>query len=64
MVAMPDPTTRWRATALADVADALSTARCAIRLAGLQTTDLVVREVLLAVIEQLDRAAGAARRLV
>jgi hypothetical protein len=63
-VAMPDPTTRRRAAALADIADALSTARCATHLAGVQTTDFVVRELLLAVTEQLDRAVGAARRLV
>jgi hypothetical protein len=62
--AMPDPTTRRRAAALADIADALSAARCATRLAGLQTTDFVVRELLLAVIEQLDRAVAVARRLV
>jgi hypothetical protein len=61
---MPDPTTRRRAAALADIVDALSTARCATRLAGLQTTDFVARELLLAVIEHLDRAVAAARRLV
>ena len=62
--AMPDPTTRRRAVALADIADALSTARCATRLAGLETTDFLVRELLLMVILQLDRAVGVARRLV
>lgn len=61
---MPDPITRRRAAALADLNDALSTARCATRLAGLEATDFVARELLLTVIEQLDRAAALARQLV
>lgn len=60
---MPDSTTRRRAAVLADVAHALEAARCAARLAGLESEDFVVRELLLTVIEQLGRAAGIVRRL-
>jgi hypothetical protein len=60
---MPDPLTRQRAAALADIADALDAARCSARLAGLETEDFLVRELLLTVVEQLGRAAGIVRRL-
>lgn len=61
---MPDSSARRRAAVLADMADALDAARCAARLAGLETQDFVVRELLLTVIEQIGRAAGVVRRLV
>lgn len=60
---MPDAARRRRAAALADLADALDAARCAARLAGLETRDFLVRELLLAVIEQLGGAAVIVRRL-
>jgi hypothetical protein len=60
---MPDPTTRRRVAALAEIADALCCARCSARLAGLETREYLVRELLLAVIEQVDHAAAIARRL-
>lgn len=61
---MPDSFTRQRAAALADIADALDAARCSARLAGRETEDFLVRELLLTVVEQIGRAAGIARRLV
>lgn len=64
MVVMPDPATRRRSAALGEVVDALCAARCSARLAGLETRDFLVRELLLTVIEQIDRAATIARRLV
>jgi hypothetical protein len=62
--AMPPAAQRRRVATLADIADALDGARCSARLAGLETEDILVRELLLAVIEQLGRAAGLVRRLV
>jgi len=53
---MPDPVTRDREAAIAAVRDALAAARCAARLAGLVRDELVVRELLLDVIDQTDRA--------
>ncbi len=61
---MPDPATRRRSAALSEVADALGAARCSARLAGLESGDFLVRELLLTVIDQLDRAAAIARRVV
>lgn len=61
---MPDSLKRQRAVALADLADALAAARCSARLAGLETEDFLVRELLLTVVEQIGRAAGIVRRLV
>jgi len=61
---MPDPVTRRRLAALADLTNALSGARCAAQLAGLETGEFLVRELLLRVIDQIDRAAVMARRLV
>ena len=62
--AMPLAARRQRAATLADIAEALDGARCSARLAGLETEEFLVRELLLAVIEQLGRAAGLVRRLV
>jgi nitrogen-specific signal transduction histidine kinase len=61
---MPDPVTRRRLAALADLNNALSGARCAAQLAGLEAGEFLVRELLLRVIDQIDRAAVMARRLL
>lgn len=61
---MPESATRRRRAALAAITDALCAARCSVRLAGLETTDFLVRELLLAAIDHLDQATAAARRLV
>jgi len=60
---MLDAAVRRREAEVAEVAGALAAARCAARLAGLGTGEFVVRELLLTVIQQIDRAAEAARRL-
>ncbi len=60
---MPEAATRRREAEIAEVARALAAARCAARLAGLGTGEFAVRELLLTVIQQIDRAAEAARRL-
>ena len=54
---MPGAATRRREAEVAEVARALAAARCAARLAGLGTGEFVVRELLLTVIQQIDRAA-------
>ncbi len=54
---MLDAAVRRREAELAEVARALAGARCAARLAGLGTSEFVVRELLLTVIQQIDRAA-------
>ncbi|MGH7699285.1 MAG: hypothetical protein ACREMJ_02025 [Gemmatimonadales bacterium] len=60
---MPDERLRGRAAAIEQLADALSAARCSVRVAGLSTDDFIVRELLLAVLDELDRASAAVRRL-
>ena len=60
---MPDPTRWHREATLAEVNDALGGARCSAQLAGSETDEFVVRELLLTVIQQIDRAAAAVRRL-
>ena len=60
---MPDSATRRRVATLAEMADALGAARSAARLAGCETHDFLVRELLLALIGQIDRATAALRRL-
>jgi hypothetical protein len=60
---MPDAETAWRRAVLNDVMNALCVARCSAQLAGYETQEFVVRELLLTVIQQIDRAATAARRL-
>ena len=60
---MLEAAVRRREAEVAEVAGALAAARCAARLAGLGTGEFVVRELLLTVIQQIDRAAEAARRL-
>ena len=60
---MLEAAVRRREAEVAEVAGALAAARCAARLAGPGTGEFVVRELLLTVIQQIDRAAEAARRL-
>ena len=61
---MPDTAERQREAEVAEVAGALAAARCAARLAGLGTSDFVVRELLLSVIHEINRAETAVARLV
>ena len=61
---MPDPVTRDREAAMSEVRDALAAARCAARLAGLVSDELMVRELLLDVIDQTDRAERGLARLL
>ncbi len=61
---MPDAVTRRREAQISEVRHALAAARCAARLAGLGTRELMVRELLLDVIDQTDRAERAVARLV
>ena len=60
---MPAPARRYRDATLSEITNALCGARCAAELAGRETGDFVVRELLLTAIQQIDRAAAAVRRL-
>lgn len=60
---MPDPAIAWRRAVLNDVLNALCVARCSAQLAGYETQELVVRELLQSAIREIDRAAAAARRM-
>ena len=60
---MPDDPGRGRRAALVELDAALRAARCAAGLAGLATGEFAVRELLLTVVAQIDRAAAAGRRL-
>ena len=60
---MPDPETVWRRAVLNDVMNALCVARCSAQLAGYETQEFVVRELLLTAMQQIDRAAATLRRL-
>ena len=61
---MPDPVARRREAVVSEVRYALAAVRCAARLAGLVSDELVVRELLRDVIDQTDRAErGVARFL-
>jgi hypothetical protein len=61
---MPDPVTRRREAGIADVGRALAAARCAARLAGLRTGEFEMRELLLSVIDELNRAERTLASLV
>ena len=61
---MLDAATRRREAELAEVARALAAARCAARLAGLGTDEFVVRELLLGVIDEINRAERTLASLV
>jgi len=60
---MLDATARRREADLAEVTHALAAARCAARLAGLGTGELVVRELMLGVINEINRAERAVLQL-
>jgi len=60
---MLDATARRREADVAEVAHALAAARCAARLAGLGTGECVVRELLLGVIDEINRAERAVSQL-
>ncbi len=60
---MPEPARRYREATLAEINNALCAARCSAQLAGLDTREFAVRELLLTVIQQIDRAAAGVRRL-
>ncbi len=62
IVQMPDPERRRRLAAVAELNNALCVARCSAQLAGMEARDFVVRELLLTVIQQIDRAAEVIRR--
>ena len=61
---MPDPVTRRREAVVSEVRYALAAVRCAARLAGLVSDELVVQELLRDVIDQTDRAERGVGRLV
>jgi len=61
---MPDAVTRDRQAAMSEVRDALAAARCAARLAGFVSDELMVRELLLEVIDQTDHAERGLARLL
>ena len=61
---MPEPLEWRRQATLAEVTDALAAARCAVELAGSETDDFLVRELLVQVIQEIDRAVAAVERLV
>jgi hypothetical protein len=60
---MPDPETAWRRAVHNEVINALCVARCSAQLAGYETQEFLVRELMLTAIQQIDRAAAALRRL-
>ena len=61
---MPGAATRRREAEIAEVARALAAARCAARLAGLGTGEFMVRELLLSVIDELNRVERTLASLV
>ena len=61
---MPDPVTRRREAVVSEVRHALAAVRCAARLAGLVSDELVVRELLRDVIDQTDRAERSVARFL
>jgi len=61
---MPDAVTRRREAQISEVRHALAAARCAARLAGLGARELMVRELLLHVIDQIARAERGVARLL
>lgn len=61
---MPDAGARAREAVIAEIRHALAAARCAARLAALESGKLAVRELLLEVIDQTARAEYAVACLV
>ena len=49
---------------MAELNNALCAARCAAQLAGMESADFGVKELLLTTLAQIDRAAVVARRLL
>jgi len=62
-VKMPDPAEGQRQATIAEINNALCAARCAAQLAGMESEEFVVRELLLTTLQQIDRTAAAIRRL-
>lgn len=60
---MPEEHDRQLAATVAELNEALFAARASAQLAGREASDFVVRELLLVVIRQIDRAAERVRRL-
>ena len=60
---MPDEGVARRQATIAEINNALCVARCSAQLAGIETREFVVRELMLTVLQQIDRAALAIRRL-
>ena len=63
-VTMPHGPDRLRQAAMAELSNALCAARCAAQLAGMESGDFGVKELLLTTLAQIDRAAVVARRLL
>ncbi len=63
-VTMPHGPDRLRQAAMAELNNALCAARCAAQLAGMESDDFGVKELLLTTLAQIDRAAVVARRLL
>jgi len=63
-ITMPHGPDRLRQAAIAELNNALCAARCAAQLAGMESPDFSVKELLLTTLSQIDRAAVVARRLL
>ncbi|HEY6853969.1 MAG TPA: hypothetical protein VI139_06960 [Gemmatimonadales bacterium] len=63
-VTMPHGPDRVRQAAIAELNNALCAARCAAQLAGMESQQFGVKELLLTTLSQIDRAAVIARRLL
>jgi hypothetical protein len=61
---MPEGPERLRQAAIAELNNALCAARCAAQLAGMESRQFGVKELLLTTLAQIDRAAVVARRLL
>lgn len=61
---LPAPADRRHAATIAAARGAVQAARCAVELAGLESHEFVVRELLLTALAQLGQASSALRRLV
>jgi len=60
---MPDEAAARRQATIVEINNALCVARCSAQLAGMETREFVVRELMLTVLQQIDRAAAGVRRL-
>ena len=60
---MPDEAAAHRQATIAEINNALCVARCSAQLAGMESREFVVRELMLTVLQQIDRAAAGVRRL-